>query len=139
MVVWRTLVALSTDAPSITLLVRTANSDLLYLVTITASACGVVARRARRDVMDLLLRCVAGGCRAALLFALHARHVHDVVEEHLLLIARRGRVHPRLALRVLPSCVLWRVDSQAVDDTSHFLMALARFRDCAFLVHNRDV
>ena len=80
-----TLVALPTDASRIVLLVRR-DADLLDLVTIgarviTATVCSSAIRCC--DVMDLL-RCVTGRCRTALLLSLHARHIHDIIDNLLL-------------------------------------------------------
>ena len=47
--------------------------------------------------MDLLGR-VAGCCRSTLLLSLHARHIHDVVQDLFLLVTGRSPVLAALGL-----------------------------------------
>ena len=130
MIVWSTLIALSTD-PAIGALLGRRNSDLLDLMAIWAWAWVTWASHRH------LLGVVAGGSWTTLLFALHTGHIHDVIE-YLLLVAWGSTIGGYVCHIDLLSvcCVLWWVYGQAT--RSHRLMTLTWLWDTALLMHDSD-
>ena len=129
MIVWSTLITLSTDSTITVLLVRR-DSNLLDLVT-------VGARIARARHLNLL-SCIACCSWTTFLLSLHAWHVHDVVEDFLL-VARcttARSIGSACHIHLLSVCtVFWWINRQTTG-RSHRLVTLAWLRYTYLLVHN---
>lgn len=124
-----TLITLSTNSAITALLVRR-DSNLLDLVTISA--------RITRARHLNLLRCIACRSWATLLLPLHARHVHDVIEDFLLVarcsttrsIGNVGHIY------LLSVCSVFRWIDRQTTGCSHRLVTLAWLWLAYLLVHN---
>ncbi len=92
--IWCTLIALPTHA-SIGVLLIARYTYLFDLVTSTTRALVVAILTRRGCHHDLLASTIASGCRSAFLLPLHGCHIHNVIEDFLMvsLGLRRASAH----------------------------------------------